>query len=361
MKKKILFIINNLGGGGAERLVVDDINEMVLRGFDVYLITLRPEFKTTIESELKINPENKFLIDFKKIPSLKSWIEVVRILKEIKPDLILSHLWLANTVGRVASVFAGVKNIVCFEQNVYDSVKTKKMFFIDFILQFFCKKVVAVSFAVKKSLIRHLILSRKIDVLENSVNPERYINFVSRDDLRIKYGFDKEDYIFLFIGRLIPQKSVDILLRGFKFTDNSKLIILGEGYEEGCLKNLTKELDIENKVSFLGFKKKVNDYLNLSDVFVLTSEFEGLPLVVTEAIMAEKPIIVSDFDATKGIFIHQENSLIFKRGDYVSLGNMMNFIKNNAEVSKKVSSRVALLKDRFSIGKHCDFILNNYL
>lgn len=361
MKKRILFIINNLGGGGAERLVVDDVNEMIERGFDVYLLTLRSEFKTTIESELKINSDNKFLIDFKKILNLKSWIAVFKLFRKIKPDLILSHLWLANTVGRIAAFFTGIKNIICFEQNVYDSVKTKKMFIVDFVLQFFCKKIVAVSIAVKKSLTRNLILGKRIDVLENAVNPKRYTSEFSKDDLRQKNGFHKDDFIFIFIGRLIPQKSVDVLLKAFKFVENSKLLILGEGFQEEYLKKISKDLGLENKVYFLGFRKNVSDYLNLSDVFVSTSEFEGLPLVVTEAIMTNKPIIVSDFYLDLEIFKDRDNCLMFKRGDYESLAKIMNNLRVNEVLLESISLKVSELKNRFSINTHCDFILNNYL
>ncbi len=107
MSKKILIIINNLGIGGAERLVVDDINEMLRVGVDVTLITLRPEPKKSFATQLNLESNKSQLTPFKSLLDIPSWFELVRSIRRLKPDLVITQLWFANTIGRIATKIAG--------------------------------------------------------------------------------------------------------------------------------------------------------------------------------------------------------------------------------------------------------------
>src|SRR3989338_2182637 len=102
MNKKILIIINNLGIGGAERLVVSDINEMLRVGVDVMLITLRPEPEKSFSVELTLGRDKFCCVPFKHIFSIFSWYRLMRSIGVFKPNLVITHLWFANTIGRIA-------------------------------------------------------------------------------------------------------------------------------------------------------------------------------------------------------------------------------------------------------------------
>ena len=120
----LVFIINSLYGAGAERMLVDDINELLKRGIDVRLITLRPEKeRATLMRECRL-PEGRLAkIYFSGWFDLYAWFSLIRQLKVWRPRAVVTHLWFANAIGRVASGLARVPVIISFEHNIYDKVK----------------------------------------------------------------------------------------------------------------------------------------------------------------------------------------------------------------------------------------------
>src|SRR3989344_9632982 len=101
---KILIIINNLGVGGAERLVIDDINEMIRRGIDVKLLTLKPENSNkTLSSQCNIKNSDWAKYNFGSLLNIKSWIAIISKINELKPDVVITHLWYSNVIGKIAS------------------------------------------------------------------------------------------------------------------------------------------------------------------------------------------------------------------------------------------------------------------
>jgi len=350
MDYKVLIIINNLGIGGAERLVIDQANGLIKRGVGVTILTLKSEKNESFFFDLsrEINFKN---IQFNSFFSLRDWIYLYKYIKKINPDLLMTHLWLSNTVGRIIGRLCGVKKIFSFEHNAWDDSKTKKLFLINFILQFFCDKIIAVSNAVKTFLIEHRIRKSKIEVVFNGIDLSRYKNF----DNNIK---NNKDFIFVFIGRLIEQKGIDILLKAFSSLDFGKLLLVGEGPLDKEMKQIVKKMGIENRVVFLGFRKDIPNILASADCFVLPSQSEGFGIVLTEAMASRLPIIVSNFDAVKDIIIDGVTGFVVKKGDYLELANKMRYVYNHKEVRQSVAARALGAVSNFSIEKHIEKIIN---
>jgi len=350
---KILIVINNLGVGGAERVVVDDINEMIRRGFEINLITLRPEFQRSLESQCDVLPKNKILINFNGFFDFKSYIIFFKFIKNTNPNLIISHLWFANTISRVTCIFSGYKNIICFEQNVYDLVKTKKMFFVDSILQFFCRKVIAVSETVKKSLIDNGIQEKRIHVIYNSIDLKKYDSAPSMRNL----FKDVNNFIFLFVGRLIPQKGVDVLINAFEKVENATLMIAGQGPEKDNLEKIIKNKNIGNKIVFLGVCDSIPSLLASVDCFVFPSRHEGFPLVLLEAMASQLPIIITDFPSGLEVVKHGLNGLVSPIDDVEKLSFAMNDLMHSEELQKKLAIQARKDVCNFSIQNHVNIML----
>ncbi len=359
---KIVIIINNLGFGGAERLVVYDINEMIKRGIDVYLITLKNKEKNLI-NQCNLSKEKHIKNDFGSLLNIFSWIKIIKQIKNIKPDIVFTHLWYSNVIGVISSKFANVKKIITFEHNVYDNLKTQKMFMVDRFLQYFVNNIVAVSYAVKESLIKHKILSSKIKVIQNCIDLDKYKKD-ERTDIEI-YNMKKEFKIektfnFIFIGRLIKQKGLDILIKSLKklsFTDY-KLLIVGEGDELQNLMSLVEELNLYDKVLFLGVRSNINTLLHLSDCFILPSRYEGLPMVLLEAMATNKPSIVSDFDSAKELIVDMSTGLIVPKEDIDALAGSLNRIYKDSLLREKIIHNLKNSKTDISIVQHVDRLLD---
>ena len=361
MNKKILIIINNLGVGGAERLVVDDVKEMLRIGVDVTLVTLRPEPQKSFARELSLGGDNFKCISFYNLFDVSSWFKLVRFIRKSKSNLVITHLWFANTIGRIAAAFAGAKNIISFEQNVYDTVKTRKMFFIDWCLQFFSTKIIAVSEAVKKSLIRHGIQKNRIEIIRNSVDLSKFSSTHNRSALRTELGIPEDTFLYVFIGRLIHQKAVDVLIKAFKNLNladpNTNLLIVGQGKDRGGLEDLVRENGLDDRVVFAGVRNDIPQILFSSDCFILPSRHEGLPLVLAEALASGAAIIVSDFEAAGELITHEKNGLIVPREDVPALAEAMGRIKTDTNLRTRLAMEAKKSAESLSISNHVGAIL----
>jgi len=121
------------------------------------------------------------------------------------------------------------------------------------------------------------------------------------------------------VGRLAVNKDQATLLRTFKeLLDkgvNSKLVVVGDGPLREQLQKEAKEMKIESKVQFLGFRDDVSDLLYAMDVFVLSSVAEGVPLALLEAMFAKKPVVVTDAGGNAEVVTDGENGFVVQQRD----------------------------------------------
>lgn len=355
--KRILICVNNLGVGGAERLVVDDINEMLRLGLEVRLITFKVEKTNSLASELHLKKDYWIEIPFLNFFDIKSWFRLWKEIRSYNPDLVVTHLWFANVLGRIAAYFTRVPSIITFEQNVYDTLKTRKMFLVDKLLQFFSTKIIAVSGAVKESLMRHGIHEKRIDILYNSVDVSKFEKKLEKKILRNDLKIPPEAFVYIFVGRLIHQKGIDVLIEAFSIVNSAYLVIVGEGIEKENLLKKVKCLHLEDKVFFTGVRNDIPHLLNSADCFVLPSRYEGSPLVLTEALAAGMPIVVSDFGAAQEIITHEKDGLIVPRENVDLLGRALQRIKEEHELRNKLILYAKRRAQDFSISSHVRAIL----
>lgn len=354
---KILVVINNLGAGGAERLVIDDINEMLERGLDVYLLTFGMESEKTISKDCKLQISNWTTIQAKSIWDIKSWFAAYLYIRKIKPDKIFSHLWFSNTIVLPVARLAGISNIVSFEHNVYDSVKNSKMFFVDRLWQNFPKKIVAVSSAVKDSLVRHGIQPNRVEVIHNGVKLEKY-NIVKNLELRNEFIIPKDSFVFVSVGRLIKQKGMDILIEAFsRDILNAHLLIVGVGESMEILQELASQKKVIDRVHFLGLRHDVEKILSISDCFVLASRWEGLGIVVLESMASRLPVILSNFSAAGDMIDNGKTGIVVPVDDSEALYQAMLSISNDEVLRSNLAEKAYIKVQDFSIQNHVSKIL----
>ena len=147
---------------------------------------------------------------------------------------------------------------------------------------------------------------------------------------------------FLAIGRLSHQtKGFDLLIEAFaQFRlkhDGWMLDIIGEGPEEPLLRNLIRKHRMENSIKIHPFTQNIASYYSASDVFILSSRWEGFPLVLCEAMSMGLPVIASDLPVVKEILSDEQDCLIFQNGCVASLAEKMD--------------RMVTLKDIHTMGK----------
>lgn len=357
-KMKIGIIINELYVGGAQRLVVDEVNEMIRLGIDVSLITLQPaRGKQTFEHLCRLPAASRHALFVRSLFDIPAVMTLARLLKREKFDVVVTHLWLSNTTGRIAAYFAKTPRVFSFEHNVYDHLKSARLLWIDRILQRCATRIIAVSCAVRDSLVRHGIAPEKIVVLPNAV-PLAHFAKGGREFARHAFGVPRGSFVFITVGRLTKQKGHDNLLRAFSLLDGtSHLIIVGEGELRQDIERLINELHIEGRVHLLGERTNISALMHAADCFVFPSRWEGVGIAMIEALAAGLPVIATNFDAAKEVVTHGENGLIAPIDEPQSLAEHMRQVESSPSLREHLASRARPSVARYAIEAHVQQLL----
>jgi glycosyltransferase involved in cell wall biosynthesis len=293
---RIAYVLTSLGVGGAERQVLALAERMKARGHAVLLVVLRgrqpQEWPTAVDLvrlEMRKNP----------VSFLAGLAKARRYLRDFQPDLIHSHVFPANMAARLLRILLPSVTLLSTIHNVYEGPWPRMMAYR--LTDFLSSHTTAVSQAAAARYVRlNAVPARKSSVLANGIDTAEIAPSVERRArLREQMGVH-EEFIWLAAGRIAPAKDYPNLLRAFALLraahPAARLWVAGEATEAGlaAVQALTMELGLESSVRWLGLRRDMPALLDAADGFVLASAWEGMPLVVGEAMAMEKPVVATD-------------------------------------------------------------------
>jgi glycosyltransferase involved in cell wall biosynthesis len=301
-KMKLLFVCGSLAGGGAEKILTYLINYLDKSRYEVRLLLLERQldYLAEIDPAVKIDCLNKASRwDFFKLIR-----GVGRALKEYQPRAVISLLNHVNVITMLGKLYSGspAKAILCEHSYLHNFFPYVRWGWLKKILMKFslgrADYVVAVSANIKHCLetefrIRH----DRIRVIYNPI-PVAAIVEKSRAEVAHPFFQDPRYKVVIAAGRLVGLKRFDRLLRAFararrEFGD-LRLIILGKGELDGELRALAHELEIEAVTAFAGFQENPYAWMAKAHLFALTSDREGFPNVLIEAMACGTPVVSVD-------------------------------------------------------------------
>lgn len=303
MKKNVAIIINSLKAGGAERVVSILLNELG-NECNMHLILLCNEKEYAVPSsttcfslnEPLIEPEYKRLL---RIPDQAKKIN--RYCSDNKIDVVLSFLnrpcYIAAMMRRKYD-FPG-KIIMCertFQSYMLERRSALYRIFTKRLLQWAYAKadlILANSVAIKEDLLQLFNLKKTITVIYNPIVLNEVTEKASKP---VDYCFDANCFYFVTVGGLRPEKNQSLLIDAFSMLKElpCKLIMVGTGPMESVLKDKVKVLELQNNVVFTGLDNNPFRYVNKCQCFVLSSDVEGFPNVLLEALACSRSIISTD-------------------------------------------------------------------
>lgn len=346
---KIAILVQNLARGGIQRLAVDEANECVRRGHEVWVITFEREAaENSFRDLVRIPADHLIVLPYARMRDVGSFFSLTHLLKRIAPDVLLTHHWFSNTVGRLAGFIARVPNILSFEHSVYDAMKPKRQFFYDRILQYLSNRIIAVSDTVRDSLVRNGIQPERVSVVPDGIDLSAFPRG-THDTLHTPP-------VFLFVGRLVSDKCVDVLLRARAKESPALLRIAGDGPERGTLEALAEELGVKNRVEFLGTRRDISALIADSDCLILPSRREGFGLVLVEALASGIPVIASALPSLWNIVRNGENGLLVPPDDVSALQTAMDTICTDPILFKQLASRAHESAAPYTIERHVDAV-----
>lgn len=192
--------------------------------------------------------------------------------------------------------------------------------------------IICTGLQTKDFLVKHGISSGKIHIIPSSIESKRFH----------PKALPKR-YDVIFVGRLVKVKRVDVLLTAISKVKgvhkNIKVAIVGDGPLRGHLEKMAKEMFLNDNVEFLGWREDTEYYLNSSKVFILTSEGEGLPLAMVEAMACGIPVIVPRVGDISTIAKNEINSLVLEPLNSDAFAYAIMQLLDNKELYERLSKK----------------------
>jgi len=261
---------------------------------------------------------------------------LVRAMRRLRPDIVHTHTAKAGMLGRLAAVMAGgprPKIVHTYHGHVLEGyfgpVKNATYRGLERRLATVSDALIGVSTATVDDLVRLDIAPReKFRVIPIGLDLEPFLNATPADGaaFRAQAGVQSGEVLLTFVGRLVPIKRVDVLLRAFAHARGEgapvRLAVVGDGELRPELERLASELDVAGQIWFAGYRSDMLPVVAASDIAVLSSDNEGTPVSLIEAAAAATPAVTTTVGGVADV-VNDDTGLLSPAGDFESLGRAM--------------------------------------
>ncbi len=301
----------------------------------------------------------------------KGMVRLLRIIKKYRPDLIHTQLFGADVMGRVLGCLLGIPVVSTLQSSVYEPgipyFRSRGRQWIDGWTGRLCRaKFIAVSQFVKQSVQKRLNYREEdIVVIHNSVDPGEFSPNGDRSRLRRSLGWDDRDIFLICVGKLNPPKGQNYLIQALpkviREYQRVKLLVVGSGPNEREWEALSQQLGLKDAVFFMGDRKDIKDLLEASDIFVVPSLSEGLPVALLEAMSMKKPCIASDIPPVREVIGERKAGILVEPGSAEAIAAALLEVLRSPERAGEMASHAReLVVEKFHAGKNARLLEEFY-
>ncbi|WP_151752331.1 glycosyltransferase [Acinetobacter bereziniae] len=351
----ILYLITGLGGGGAEKVVVDLADQMYERGHNVKIAYLK--------GRVVVQPKNieieLIYLGLEGLTKVKfAYKNYKKLILDFNPNVIHAHMVHANIFARISRRFLSVPRLICSAHSNNEGGKLRMLAYK------YTHNLADITTNVSKNA--SLSFEKLGAVPKNGIFAVYNGIDLSKFESNNKYNLLKNELdilestpLFLSVGRFHEAKDYPNLLKAFSiFKETScfkekkpKLVIIGDGELRNEIEQLIDTLSLQSNVILLGRRDDIPALLNMADFFVLSSKYEGLPTVVIEAMACETYVIATDCGGSReimgetGILVPIQNSSALAEAFKSVLElNESERVNNNKMARKRVEAHFCLKK-----------------
>ncbi len=345
MAVTVLHVIDTLGFGGAERFLaglVQHLDRDRFRPVVAWLSKAGPFAQRLEEAGIEVVG-----IHARGHRDAKALITLVRLMRELKVDVVNTHLFVDGFYGRLAALWAGVPARVVTQQNAYDDPRRRLpawQIWANRALAPFTQRFVAVSQATKEYLHRvEWVPEHKIHVIPNAITPPPPVPEEAVRALRGMWAArEGAGPLVGTVARLEPQKGLDVLVDAMtqvrEHLPDVRCVIVGAGALREALAARIRDRGLEGTVRLVGTREDIPVVLASLDVFVLPSRFEGLSLALLEAMAAGRPVVATAVSGTVEVVQDGETGILVPPEDAAALAQGIVRVLENREEARRLGA-----------------------
>lgn len=367
-KIKVLHIITRLILGGAQQNTLITVKnlEVLDKDYSISLISgpetgaegsLVEEAKTT--KNFIIIPELVRNINIRK--DIISFIKIYRIIKNGNFDIVHTHSSKAGILGRWAAKLAGVRIVVHTVHgwgfNPFQNALIRSFYILlEKLTINATTKMIAVSNSTISKGLKNNIGKRNIySLIYSGIELARFKRANNRALLLKEFSIPENTILIGTVTRLSNQKApLDLVKCCFEINKEKpdvNFLVIGDGPLKKEVIDLAEELGIKDKMFFTGLRKDINNLLELLDIFILSSRWEGLPRVILQAMAKQLPIVATNVDGNSEAITNNLNGILVPVTDYKALAEKAVFLLNNPEIAEKMGQANLNIIEKFSAKK----------
>ncbi|MEM2045969.1 MAG: glycosyltransferase [Candidatus Bathyarchaeia archaeon] len=328
--KRCLFFVTGLDYGGAENQVKHLAIRLKKRGWDVGVVSLMNP-RAYVE-ELQEAGVSIFSLHIKKkMLNPNMVLQLSYLIKKWRPHIVHSHMVHANILARLVRPLARVPVLICTAHSI-DERGRKGSGRLRVLLYRWtdplCDLTTQVSQAGLERYVRiRAVPPHKIRYIPNGVDTEC---FCPNPELRRRLREEMElgrAFVWLAVGRFGPQKDYPTMLRAFasvvgKYPE-TLLLIAGDGPLRPLMEKLADDLHVSARTKFLGIRRDIPELMNAADAYVLSSAWEGMPMVLLEAHASGLPVVATDVGGNREVVIDGVTGFLVPPKDPEALAQAM--------------------------------------
>ncbi|MFQ5947733.1 MAG: glycosyltransferase, partial [Acidimicrobiia bacterium] len=317
---RVLFLIDSLGPGGAESLMVPYLRYLASAGFETRVCALQAREGNPVAAEIH---RLGVPVDRLRVRRLRNPLALPRVLgyvRRVRPDIVHTQLEFANVLGTLAARLARVPAVSTLHTlDEPDQGSRARIHFglMTLVLRHFADRVIAVSEAVRRhSIARARLQPERVITLNNGVDLARYLRpgGCARPEVRAELQIPENARLLATVAVLRPEKGIqhliDALPRILERVPDAAYLVIGDGDHRQALERLARDRGIVSRVIFTGYRNDVPRLLAAADLFVLPTLTEALPTVLAEAMAAGLPIVATAVGGVPEMVEHGNNGLL---------------------------------------------------
>ena len=347
----LIYVITGLPPGGAETLLLDVVRRLNRSQFEVTVVCFRdgvlaPEFRRNaqvccFDIQQRLHP----LIFFR----------LSRIIRDVRPQLVHTHLIEADVIGGITAVIHKVPVILSTRHGLQHWRKKPLASLVSRPLQWPFTRVISSSHCVAEFIEKYNGAEpQKNCLIYNGIDLSR---FPFRGICPIGHGVKQVGPIIGCVAMFKPVKGHEYLIRAFPLVlqryPGARLVLVGDGKMRVHLEALVRKLGLGSHVSFVGICSDVYYWLNRFDVFVLPSLYEGFGIAAVEAMAVGVPVVASNVGGLAEIIQDRTTGILIPPGDSDALAEAIGEILANPDLRRDlIQSARNQVEDKFTIDEH---------